>query len=155
MKSITLFTLLIISSLISLTSCKEATKAPEQEISQPTEVVAPNTPPSNPTQNIATPEPAQNAMGVWHYTCAQGCTGGAGSPSNCGTCGALLAHNAAYHGNPNNAPLAAPQMADAPSQNAAGIWHFSCGQGCAGGSGIAGNCTTCGNPLAHNNAFHQ
>jgi hypothetical protein len=45
----------------------------------------------------ATPEPAQNAAGVWHYTCSAGCTGGAGSAGNCASCGQALAHNAAYH----------------------------------------------------------
>lgn len=50
---------------------------------------APTTPP--------TPEPAQNAAGIWHYTCAKGCTGGAGSPGTCATCGGALAHNTAYH----------------------------------------------------------
>jgi hypothetical protein len=44
-----------------------------------------------------TPEPAQNAAGVWHYTCSAGCTGGAGSAGNCATCGQALAHNASYH----------------------------------------------------------
>ena len=43
------------------------------------------------------PEPAQNADGVWHYTCAKGCAGGAGSPIACGNCGSELAHNQAYH----------------------------------------------------------
>lgn len=51
------------------------------------------TPPATPT----TPEPAQNAAGVWHYTCAAGCEGGAGSPVACAGCGATLAHNTAYH----------------------------------------------------------
>ena len=48
-----------------------------------------------PTQ--PTPEPAQNAAGVWHYTCPAGCEGGGGSAVACGTCGATLAHNTAYH----------------------------------------------------------
>lgn len=44
-----------------------------------------------------TPEPAQNAAGVWHYTCPSGCSGGAGSAGKCSSCGADLAHNTAYH----------------------------------------------------------
>lgn len=52
--------------------------------------MTPVTPP--PTQ-----EPAQNAKGVWHYTCSKGCEGGAGSAIACAKCGATLAHNQAYH----------------------------------------------------------
>ncbi len=44
-----------------------------------------------------TPEPAQNANGVWHYICNNGCTGGAGSATACAGCGSTLVHNAAYH----------------------------------------------------------
>jgi outer membrane biosynthesis protein TonB len=52
------------------------------------------TPTQPPTQ---TPEPAQNAKGVWHYTCPGGCAGGAGSAIACAKCGKTLAHNQAYH----------------------------------------------------------
>lgn len=44
-----------------------------------------------------TPEPAQNAKGVWHYTCTKGHAGGAGEIKPCATCGAMLVHNQAYH----------------------------------------------------------
>ena len=44
-----------------------------------------------------TPEPAQNAAGVWHYTCSAGCAGGAGSAVACAKCGKTLAHNQTYH----------------------------------------------------------
>ena len=55
-------------------------------------------PPPTPPPNPATPtEPAQNAAGVWHYTCAKGCAGGAGIATACSSCGGMLAHNAAYH----------------------------------------------------------
>ena len=53
---------------------------------------------TNPTPApTRTPEPAQNAAGVWHYTCPSGCEGGAGSAIACAGCGGTLAHNAAYH----------------------------------------------------------
>lgn len=55
---------------------------------------------NNQTTPIATPptqEPAQNAKGVWHYTCSKGCAGGAGSATTCAKCGSTLAHNQAYH----------------------------------------------------------
>lgn len=43
------------------------------------------------------PSPAQNANGVWHYTCPKGCPGGAANQGNCAKCGGPLAHNQAYH----------------------------------------------------------
>ena len=56
----------------------------------------PATTATNPLQP-QTPEPAQNAKGVWHYTCAKGCSGGGGGPGNCASCGGPLAHNQSYH----------------------------------------------------------
>lgn len=50
--------------------------------------------PSLPNQQ---PEPAQNASGVWHYTCPSGHPGGAGTAATCSSCGATLVHNQAYH----------------------------------------------------------
>ena len=58
---------------------------------QPAGDAAATTPPTT------TPEPAQNAAGVWHYTCSAGCAGGAGSAIACAKCGKTLAHNPAYH----------------------------------------------------------
>jgi outer membrane biosynthesis protein TonB len=52
------------------------------------------TPVENP---IKKDEPAQNAKGVWHYTCSAGCAGGAGTATACAKCGKTLAHNQAYH----------------------------------------------------------
>ncbi|MBK8504745.1 MAG: hypothetical protein IPL46_22565 [Saprospiraceae bacterium] len=113
-----------------------------------------------------TAEPAQNATGVWHYTCANGCAGGAGAAGKCATCGGDLAHNTAYHGgggassggpsislgaqNPGSPPASTPE----PAQNAAGVWHYTCPSGCAGGGGSATKCATCGKTLAHNTAYH-
>lgn len=55
--------------------------------------------PAGSTPAAAAPpaEPAQNAAGVWHYTCSAGCAGGAGAAGTCGQCGGQLAHNQAYH----------------------------------------------------------
>jgi hypothetical protein len=44
-----------------------------------------------------TPTPAQNSQGIFHYTCPNGCTGGAGSAGKCNVCGNDLEHNQAYH----------------------------------------------------------
>jgi len=138
-------------------------------------------------------EPAQNAEGVWHYTCSNGCAGGGGSATACATCGSTLAHNSAYHGQaapPNPAAAAAgaaagaiqtvggtpptmfadpskqpvnatvgtpiaPVQAAEPPQNAAGVWHYTCSAGCAGGGGSATACSGCGATLVHNTAYHQ
>ena len=58
------------------------------------------TPPSVP-EGTPPPNPnaAQNAAGVWHYTCPAGCEGGAGAAGPCGKCGGELAHNTAFHDN--------------------------------------------------------
>jgi len=40
------------------------------------------------------------------------------------------------------------------SQNAEGVWHYYCSKGCSGGSGAAGNCSTCSGALSHNQAYH-
>ena len=40
---------------------------------------------------------AQNAAGVYHYTCPSGCEGGAAGAGSCASCGAALAHNTAFH----------------------------------------------------------
>ena len=44
-----------------------------------------------------TQSPARNAKGVYHYTCANGCSGGAASATECNNCGNTLVHNTAYH----------------------------------------------------------
>ena len=106
-----------------------------------------------------TAEPAQNAEGVWHYTCSKGCKGGAGAAGTCTTCGGPLAHNAAYHGNANTPPanpMTPPTTpSPEPAQNAAGVWHYTCEKGCKGGAGTAGLCAGCGGNLTHNAAYHQ
>ncbi len=125
-----------------------------------------------------TPEPPQNAAGVWHYTCSNGCAGGAGSATACATCGSTLVHNQGYHSTPAaattsiggdaagatavGAPAAGlpstitPNIATPPepAQNAAGVWHYTCSNGCAGGAGSATACATCGSTLVHNQGYH-
>ena len=115
-----------------------------------------------------TAEPAQNADGVWHYTCPNGCDGGSGTASVCGGCGATMVHNTAYHNNNTPPPPPPTNPADAnnsliqtapptpePAQNANGVWHYTCANGCAGGAGSAGPCPSCGATLQHNTAYHN
>lgn len=59
-------------------------------------------PVTSPTTNPAAtmqPPSAQNAKGVFHYTCPKGCAGGAAGAGKCATCGGELAHNQAFHNN--------------------------------------------------------
>ena len=155
MKYFKILAILLCSSVISFYACNEKTTTDSQKKVEPQPYNVSNS--SNQTNtanpNTTTPEPAQNAVGVWHYTCSKGCAGGAGSAGNCATCGNRLAHNQAYHSSTatnNSTPTTVES-----GKNAAGIWHYTCGNGCAGGSGSAGNCTTCGSALAHNQAYHQ
>ncbi|MFB9056950.1 hypothetical protein ACFFU9_09375 [Mariniflexile ostreae] len=47
-----------------------------------------------------------------------------------------------------------PTLTEA-SQNAEGIWHYTCIKGCAGGAGSANvSCVTCGGIMVHNQAYH-
>ncbi len=143
---------LLFSSVIFFYACNGSTKASKQETLKPLEVLDSTTPLNATTPNPATLEPPQNAGGVWHYTCNKGCPGGAGTAVNCDNCGGLLAHNTTYHANANSTPTS---PAAEPSQNKAGVWHYTCGKGCVGGSGTSGACGTCGSALAHNTTYHQ
>jgi len=129
-------------------------------------------------QQVTPPaEPAQNADGVWHFTCSNNCGGGAGAGGACPDCGAPLEHNKGYHANaatptinPTTAPsVLAPSVTQVPgggqaiqvtppaepSQNTTGVWHFTCPNGCAGGGGSAAACSGCGTTLVHNTIYHQ
>ena len=171
--------LLLITSLIFLGSCSTSESQQEKSYksndsaeqleksitTEPRTVISDN--PQNPIQvapeNTGTIEAAQNAEGVWHYTCPKGCTGGAGSALPCESCGTTLAHNTAYHATStvDNTSLPAPSVQknatpprQEPAQNPAGIWHYTCPNGCAGGAGSAMPCAGCGTTLAHNAGYH-
>ena len=130
----------------------------------PTNIQAPN-PAEAPTTEVKKPEPPQNAKGVWHYTCAKGCAGGAGAAQPCAKCGATLAHNNAYHqdaaastpSTPTSGAISKPADAPKPepAQNAKGVWHYTCPDACPGGAGSATACAKCGKTLAHNQVYHQ
>jgi hypothetical protein len=110
---------------------------------------------------------------VKHYICPNNCAGSGGDAAGtCAVCGAEYLHNDAFHNQPGQqpAPAPTPQVQTSPSmttpsitpppstdppQNAAGVWHYTCAKGCAGGSGAVGKCATCGGDLAHNAAYHQ
>ncbi len=113
--------------------------------------------PAGPSTTL--PAPASN---VPHYICPNNCAGSGGADqANCPVCGTAYVHNQAYHSQqPQTAPAPAPTQtlptpAAEPAQNAAGVWHYTCAKGCAGGSGSAGTCASCGGALAHNTAYHN
>ena len=121
----------------------------------------------------APPAVGGGVAGVEHYICPSGHVGSGGAGQGaCSQCGAALVHNQAFHANdaapapaaatgqnpmfqdPNAAPtIAAPPTE--PAQNAAGVWHYTCAAGCAGGGATAGPCSQCGATLAHNQAYHN
>ena len=159
-----LFSLLALCALTVFFACgndQDVRDAATESVSTPSGDAAATTSQTTPPP-ATTPEPAQNAEGVWHYTCPNGCEGGAGALGACPKCGAQLAHNQAYHASnstqttppvqlQNNQPAATPE----PAQNAAGVWHYICQNGCEGGAGTLGACPKCGAQLAHNQLYHQ
>lgn len=159
MKYIKILTLLICSSVLFFYGCNEKSKTPEQKTEKSVKVSET----SKATTPPKTKEPAQNASGIWHYTCRMGCSGGAGSAVKCATCGIALAHNTAYHAKANsttdNSPFATPASnkptkTPEPAQNAAGVWHYTCANGHPGGAGSAVACSTCSTTLTHNQGYH-
>jgi len=106
---------------------------------------------------------------VKHYICDNNCENSGGNEAgNCPVCKNPYTHNVAYHSDDllKSGPLKVqsnatqpinnkPQQNATPAQNSAGIYHYTCSNGCYGGSGTVTNCTTCGNPLAHNQAYHN
>ncbi len=133
-------------------------------------------PQGNPDATTATPTSpvnndisasATNPAGEPHYKCPNNCEGGIGAGAgNCPVCGTAMAHNQAFHNTPSSTPTTPPTgspnattpaapAAPAAATNAAGVYHYICSKGCAGGAGAAGNCATCGNALTHNQAYHN
>ena len=164
MKYFKILAILLFSSVISFYSCNDNKKTVKEDNTKSVEVENSTSKSTETTAKTTTPrEPAQNAGGVWHYTCRIGCPGGAGSAVKCDNCGNILAHNTAYHGKAdsvdsspmiNSSATPAKPATPEPAQNSAGVWHYTCAKGCSGGSGSAGNCATCNGSLAHNTAYH-
>ena len=152
MKYFKFLTILLFCVAISLVSCKdkETTEPSELETAIPLKLYDSS---------------SQISGNILHYTCNQGCAGGAAAAGNCSTCGNTLVHNQAFHNNANStttntstSPAVNPTNPTTPkaepSQNASGVWHYTCSKGCAGGAGSASKCGTCASTLAHNTAYH-
>lgn len=121
--------------------------------------------------------PPGAAAGVHHYTCPNNCEGSGGSTQvDCPVCGTQYVHNAAYHQQqqpetqtttpgattPGTTTPGTPSGTTPPAditppaaQNAAGVYHYTCPNGCEGGAASAGSCANCGTALEHNAAYHQ
>lgn len=126
---------------------------------------APTTPPSI-TANDNTGVPGSTPpAGVQHYICPNGHDQGGPGAGTCPECGAELIHNQAYHstGVPATPPTTntnitipdASASTPEPAQNAAGVWHYTCPNGHAGGAGSQVPCGECGTALVHNSAYHN
>jgi hypothetical protein len=106
-----------------------------------------------------------------HYKCTKaGCTGTGAQQGKCPICGSDLAHNQAFHAQAGAAgtspanpvqidpatgkPTAAGTPTPPAAQNAKGEYHYTCAAGHPGAA-TAGNCAKCGQPLTHNQAYHQ
>jgi len=108
-------------------------------------------------------------VAVKHYICLNKCeNSGSDVQGVCPTCNTPYTHNDAFHNDDflKNGPLTVPSntttntvnpspTAPSPAQNASGVYHYTCANGCPGGAGSASNCKSCGNPLEHNQAYHN
>ncbi|GLR15516.1 heavy metal-binding domain-containing protein [Portibacter lacus] len=97
---------------------------------------------------------------VLHYYCSTHPTKGGDAQGACPDCGQALVHNQAFHNTPATPGAATPgaitpNPVPAAATNAAGVYHYTCSNGCAGGAAAQANCAVCGNPLAHNQAYHN
>lgn len=165
MKSFYLLTFVIACLSLSLISCQNGDS---DKIRNEARQSLPQPPANDVTAApTTTPTPAATNSNEPHYKCPNNCAGGTSDAAgSCSVCGTTLAHNQAYHNNPQPAnptinpasptttPTTTPQP-PAAAQNAAGVYHYTCSAGCAGGAGSAGTCATCGGALAHNPAYHN
>lgn len=145
---------------------KAVRDAARQSLPVQKESVATPPPPSSPSA------PTQvNTSGVQHYICPNNCEGSGGpGAGTCPVCGTAYTHNQAWHNTqqpaastpttttttttPNQPTNITPPTPE-PPQNADGVWHYTCSNGCSGGAGSATACASCGNTLVHNTAYHN
>lgn len=162
MKLSSLFLFALISTIISITACKDTKGDATTETSTTTMPEGAN---GNPALSTGA-----SASGEKHYTCPTAdCTGSGDAQGKCPVCGAELVHNQAFHNQAPGAPGSSPDNAvqvnptnstatttTPPSaQNAKGVYHFSCPKGHEGGSASAANCPKCGEAMTHNQAYHE
>ncbi len=168
MKVLQLFAFLVLCIALPFTSCNDDAKSKAQQEARES---LPETNPSTTAAPPASTDPAAAAAAnpEPHYKCPNNCVGGTGAAAgNCPACGTAMAHNQAFHnatnaispeittdGNTSTTITPPPTQEAAPAQNAAGVYHYTCAKGCAGGAAGAGNCASCGGALSHNQAYHN
>ncbi len=126
-----------------------------------------------PPGSVAPPAAVGASGVVHHYICANDCAGSGGpEDGTCPVCGSQYLHNDAWHNQPSMStpniqtiesmdPVVTFPGEDSPTpvslggQNAKGVWHYTCANGCAGGAGSAVACASCGATLEHNQAYHD
>lgn len=137
-------TLIILT--LTIASCGSKNSAAKEEARQSIQDRAANAAPIN-NGTLA-------SGSVLHYICPNNCEGSGGAmQGTCPVCGTDYIHNQAYHNQATGDPAQSAQTT--PATNAAGQYHYTCSNGCAGGSGTQGNCSVCGNALVHNAAYHN
>ena len=158
--------------ILCLYSCKEEAKKANTNSNEVPVIEKPIVTPQVETTESATPQPATNnaavtnIVGGAHYLCPKNCVGGESSAQGtCPVCSTALAHNQGFHNtNPlTNGPLSTPNITNttaptatpASGPNAAGVYHYTCANGCAGGGDALGKCASCAGDLAHNAAYHN
>lgn len=173
MKFTNLFALLVFCAILPLFSCgsdnaaesattTEAAPAPADNstVNPAGAIQAPTPGTDDAAPAPATTQAAAPPSGVKHYTCPKNCKGSGGDAAGtCPVCGTAYVHNQAFHGQEAATPAGATATPvtppPSPAKNAAGVFHYTCSKGCAGGAGAAGKCATCGGDLAHNAAYHN
>ena len=168
MNRILLLSFLILGTLLLGMSCqdketKSIRESARQSLPQQPDPPAATQSQQNNSITVPTTESLAGNSGVQHYTCPNNCEGSGGpSAGTCPVCGTAYVHNQAWHAQQGNSPQVTTsqnqpaniQRQPEPAQNATGVWHYTCPNGCDGGAGSAVACANCGTTLAHNAAYH-
>lgn len=164
MKRLSLFSSFFFLLFLAFSACNSDQSVRDQA-TESAKAASPTPPPAAPVAPAAAANPGNSNLP--HYYCSNNCAGSGGDAAgSCPVCGTAYVHNQAFHNTPSTPPTtvpgasttitppAAPKTPE-PAQNAAGVWHYTCSAGCAGGAGAQGSCSKCGGALAHNQAYHQ
>jgi len=153
---------LLFLAMLIVSSCAETPDRPEPVMTQAQHDAVNAESAALQAQKQAQATVASTSPSALHYYCSTHPTQGGDAQGSCPECGLALVHNAAFHNAGAATPaataagaLATPGTTPEPAVNAAGVYHYTCSNGCPGGAGSQANCATCGNPLAHNAAYHN
>ncbi|WP_235298287.1 heavy metal-binding domain-containing protein [Portibacter marinus] len=151
----------LLISMLFLASCAETPPRPEPVMTQAQHDAINAESAALQAQKAAQSAAVSTSASALHYYCPAHPTKGGDAQGSCPDCGQALVHNAAFHNagagvttTPSGA-VTPPTPSTEPAVNAAGVYHYTCSNGCPGGAGSQANCATCGNPLVHNAAYHN